>query len=574
MAKGSVINVAVLADTKQFVRKMGEASNKLGDFGSKVGRVGTNVAKSFAVMGAAAAGLSAVAGKKLFDLGEELTSLDTKINTVFSDQSLQTVTNWADQVAARMGLTRTQAQGLAAGVGDLLKPMGFSAQSAADMSTELVGLAGALSEWSAGQRSVEETAEILQKAVLGEREGLKQLGISINQAEVDQKALAIATYFGRDAITAQDKALATQSLILEKSTDAQAAYAAGGNKLTEASNRLRAAFGELQERLARKLLPVFAKAAEIVLDLIEVFDKDGLSGVISNVADRMKEALPVINNKLREWLRAFVNWAYSVTMPMLAALGDMLRRFGSWLVNDGYAVIVEKLASWARAFVEWVGPMIEPALRALGGFLSNVLQWMVNVGQPKLIENLGKWAKAFIGWVVDIYPGVTAALWKMLGDLGQWLVTNGVPLMLKAGMNIGRALRDGIFAALRAGLTGTLSLAKDVVNAIITLINTQVIRRINRLLEFSIAGISINPPDIPNIPRLADGGIVTSPTLALIGEAGPEAVVPLDRAGAMGGTTVNVYMPTGANGDDVVRALTDYQRRRGSIPITASGARF
>ena len=273
MAAGSsVINVAILGDAKQFKRAVGEAGDKLSRFGSKVGTVSANVVKGFGVMGAAAGGLAVVVGKQLFDVGEELTALDQKIGTVFSGDSLNTVTGWADEVAARMGLTSTQAAGLAANAGDLLKPMGFTADEAANMSTEIIGLAGALSEWSGGQRGVEETAEILSKALLGERDSLKSLGISINQAEVDQRALTIAQQDGRDAITEQDKALATQALILEKSTDAQEAYAAGGNKLTAAQNRLKAAFGELQERLARKLLPLFAKAADIVVELIEVFE--------------------------------------------------------------------------------------------------------------------------------------------------------------------------------------------------------------------------------------------------------------------------------------------------------------
>ena len=39
---------------------------------------------------------------------------------------------------------------------------------------------------------------------------------------------------------------------------------------------------------------------------------------------------------------------------------------------------------------------------------------------------------------------------------------------------------------------------------------------------------------------LASGGVVTSPTLAMIGEAGPEAVIPLGRGGMGGGTNVTV----------------------------------
>jgi hypothetical protein len=44
------------------------------------------------------------------------------------------------------------------------------------------------------------------------------------------------------------------------------------------------------------------------------------------------------------------------------------------------------------------------------------------------------------------------------------------------------------------------------------------------------------------MPRMADGGIVNSPTAALIGEAGPEAVIPLNRMGSMGGSTVNIVV--------------------------------
>jgi hypothetical protein len=41
---------------------------------------------------------------------------------------------------------------------------------------------------------------------------------------------------------------------------------------------------------------------------------------------------------------------------------------------------------------------------------------------------------------------------------------------------------------------------------------------------------------------MATGGIVSSPTAALIGEAGPEAVIPLSRMGSMGGSTVNIVV--------------------------------
>jgi uncharacterized membrane protein YjjP (DUF1212 family) len=72
------------------------------------------------------------------------------------------------------------------------------------------------------------------------------------------------------------------------------------------------------------------------------------------------------------------------------------------------------------------------------------------------------------------------------------------------------------------------------------------------------------------IPKLAEGGIVNSPTLALIGEAGPEAVVPLDRMNTGGGVTINVTggLATSAEiGESVVNALRAYSRSAGPLQL-------
>jgi hypothetical protein len=69
------------------------------------------------------------------------------------------------------------------------------------------------------------------------------------------------------------------------------------------------------------------------------------------------------------------------------------------------------------------------------------------------------------------------------------------------------------------------------------------------------------------VPALAQGGIVSSPTLALIGEAGPEAVVPLDKMGQMGNVTINV---NGGDPQAVVDALRRYMQINGTVPIRVS----
>jgi hypothetical protein len=93
-------------------------------------------------------------------------------------------------------------------------------------------------------------------------------------------------------------------------------------------------------------------------------------------------------------------------------------------------------------------------------------------------------------------------------------------------------------------------------------------------ISFSIPNIPGLPGrgtkvEFPKIPALADGGIVTGPTLALIGEAGPEAVIPLDRAGGMAGNNITINVQ-GADPNAVVDALRTYMFRNGSVPIRVS----
>ena len=73
--------------------------------------------------------------------------------------------------------------------------------------------------------------------------------------------------------------------------------------------------------------------------------------------------------------------------------------------------------------------------------------------------------------------------------------------------------------------------------------------------------------------KFAAGGIVTGPTLALIGESGPEAVIPLSQAGNLGGTTYNISVDAGliSSGVDVGQMIIDAIQRaeRRSGPVFA-----
>ena len=75
------------------------------------------------------------------------------------------------------------------------------------------------------------------------------------------------------------------------------------------------------------------------------------------------------------------------------------------------------------------------------------------------------------------------------------------------------------------------------------------------------------------MPVMANGGVVMDPTVALIGEAGPEAVIPLSKMGSMGGTYVTVNISGSVTTErDLVDAITQgiYNNQAAGIPINYS----
>jgi hypothetical protein len=151
-----------------------------------------------------------------------------------------------------------------------------------------------------------------------------------------------------------------------------------------------------------------------------------------------------------------------------------------------------------------------------------------------------------------------------------------------AGVTAGQALVDGVKAAIAsAGLS---------ITATGTIVNQAGIDRVSAAIakargKKSKGGKKVTKGERQSImdlaaslgvevPAFAKGGIVTGPTLALIGEAGPEAVVPLSGRNAGMGNTINLTVNAGMGADgasigrDIVDAIKKYERASG--PVFAS----
>jgi hypothetical protein len=205
-----------------------------------------------------------------------------------------------------------------------------------------------------------------------------------------------------------------------------------------------------------------------------------------------------------------------------------------WVIAAVIALVALVIANWDRvkAFTvaAWnaIGGVIGAVVAWIQGAVSAGLAWLLNLflNWTPLGIIISHWAEiqnAFLAGVNAVVGFVTALPGRVLGGLAGF-----GSLLYGKGRELMQGLVDGIASA--ASFVGNV--ARNIVNAVIRFINEQAINGINRLLEFSIAGVHINPPDIPHIPLLAAGAVVTRPTLAVVGEAGPEVVLPLSASRA------------------------------------------
>jgi hypothetical protein len=211
------------------------------------------------------------------------------------------------------------------------------------------------------------------------------------------------------------------------------------------------------------------------------------------------------------------------------------------------------------------------------------------------IEKLLPYLTKFGDWAAK-HPGIIIAVGAAFGVLAASIMAvnlamslNPVSLIVIGIVALGAALVvaykkfegfrnivDAVFEGIKFGFnilktyfTTILNIYKTIFNGIATLWNNSIGKLSFKFPSF-VPGLGGKGFDVPNIPMLAQGGIVTSPTLALIGEGnGPEAVIPLDRMGEFGmggggGATINVQ---GGDPQAVVDALTRWYRQNGPLPV-------
>lgn len=284
--------------------------------------------------------------------------------------------------------------------------------------------------------------------------------------------------------------------------------------------------------------------------------------------------------------------AYGGNMTALAKLSPELRQ----MIKDG-ASMEEVMAEMAVTFggaatdsantaagsMKRLGVALGEAKEGVGAALLPILEKALPV-----LQSFATWAQdnpTLITAVAVAFGALAAAVVLVNAAMAlnpAVLITAGI-VALGVALVMAYKRFDTFRAVVNAVVNQVASNFEFMANAFITMINV-VIKGINLIKpgkdigslgqislgrlggEGSAAG-GANPAGL-DYKAMATGGIVRSPTFALIGEAGPEAVVPLNKAGGLGmNITVNAGLVSTPDqvGQDIIAAIQKAQRRSGTV---------
>lgn len=457
-------------------------------------------------------------GRDAIEQASTLAESANAIKVTFGDASKE-ITKLGVDSAQRLGLSTSAFNGIATQFSAFAGTIAGEGGNVADVIDKISQRGADFA--SVMDLEVADSLQIFQSGLAGESEPLRKYGIDLSEAAVKAYALSAGIWDGVGTMSEAQKVQARYGSLMEQTSKTQGDFANTADSLANTQRRANGEFENAQARLGTAFLPI-------------------VQAVTSYLADTF---IPVIN-VLGDTFKSVFQWFndnQNIFIPLVAGIGAFTAGIIAFNIASlitaagGLPAIIAATWAWTVALlanpVTWI---------ILGiGLLTTALVFLA-MNWDSVVKFVTSVWSGFIGW---LSPGL-----KAIGDAFA-SVFNGVGQIITNVFN------------------GVVWAIKTYINSILKLVNL-VIDGLNGVGNFigQATGGAVGFK-LGKIPMLANGGVVSSPTIAMVGERGPEAVIPLKQyeslirgGGGNGGTSIT-YIAAPNNSIDSEQALFNAMRR-------------
>ena len=409
-------------DMSDLSRAQGEATTRGAAIGSALGSAVGSLAGG-ALSAATDAVKTFVTGS--IDAFARLQDSTQAAGVVFGN-SFGTVAKFADQAASSIGISKAAALDASITFGTFGKAAGLAGEPLAQFSNGMVQLAGDMASFRG--TSPAEAIDAIGAAFRGEFDPIEKYGVLINAATVQQEAERLGLVKHGQALDAHAKILATQSLILQKTKDAQGDFARSGDSVANTQKRIAAETENAQAALGEKLAPAYLALLNAVNPVI---------GAITTFLDVVGRVATFV----WQWRDAVA--AVGIVLGILNAQTIAANvAMAAWLIQN--ALVRAGTTAWTA--VQWllnaaltanpIGLVVAAVAALVAGIIvaynhSETFRNYVD-GLWKELQQLFGWLNAnvpgFVSGIVNAFTQANAAtdkFWASVGDgaskIGGWL---------------------------------------------------------------------------------------------------------------------------------------------------------
>ena len=430
------LKLSILADVDDLNKKLKAATGDVEGFGGKMANVGKKIGVALAAAAAAAGAMAIKIGVDAVKAASNLSETQSKVAVIFGESSVA-IEKFAATAATKLGQSKQQALDAAATFATFGKSAGLAGDDLVGFSTELTTLSADLASFY--NTSPEEAITAIGAALRGESEPIRKYGILLNDAALKQEAMNMGIYNGTGALTAQQKVLAAQAVIMKQTTDAQGDFERTSGGLANQQRILAAQFENVKTTIGTALLPV-------VLELVSAFNRNVLPAIVK-VGDAIGQggltgAISFIKDLIQKFFTpvlAGLKGAWDSIEGALIRNSDSFEKLSSFIKN----VVAPVIGTTLRVALEVVGTVFGKIIDIIGGAIDKISAFVESV-------------KNMVNAVISAYnrlPTPDIALVGGGGSSGGSFTSGGAPGAITGGGNA------GILAAVQGLATVTSSMS-------------------------------------------------------------------------------------------------------------------
>ena len=245
-------------------------SNIAGDFIADGLRSATDTAKEFAVQSIELAGTAQKAQEA--------------VDATFGN-SADTIEKWAAASANNFGISATAAKQYTTDLGGLIKSFEVTADKAADMSVNMVGLAGDLAAFH--HRDLQEAFDKIRAGIEGDVEQLKDFGINMSEAKLEAYAFSQGIKTAYSEMSEAEQVQLRYNYLMQATSEIQGNFTRTSKDTANQQQILKANIENMSVSLGEKLLPSVNNVLAIVNDKLPSIEPklETIGTLIGNITE-------------------------------------------------------------------------------------------------------------------------------------------------------------------------------------------------------------------------------------------------------------------------------------------------